>query len=229
MLQNMVFAQATRPDTLFLTTAAQYQRSVYDAAIGAQSRLYNGGQHRDYLSKNDESPYFGVDDWQYGFIIYDDERYDSVGLFYDLSRDQVITEHMRTGSKIELIPNKVAMFEMNGHLFERLYPDSGDVITEGFYERLYSGSTPVYVKRTRNLISRTSSSEVLYSFEEKNRIFIRKAQRYYPVKSRKSVLRVLNMKPSQMRALLKREKLFYKSDRERAIVLMARAYDSTTP
>lgn len=226
-LQVVAVGQSAKPDTLFLAAADRYQRSLYNAAIGGQSRLYNGTEHRDYISRNDETPYFGIDDWQFGFIYYDDERYDSVAMFYDLSRDQVITEHVLTGAKIELIAQKISMFEINGHLFERLHKDSAGVITEGFHERLYDGGTNVYVRRTRILTSRPSSNEIIYSFEDKNRIYLRRNGKYFPVRSKRSVLNVLDDKRSSLRSVLKEEKIKFKKARERAIVLMARTYDSS--
>lgn len=227
ILQGAAFGQQTDADTLFLSTARQYQRSLYDASIRGQSRLFNGTEHRDYLSQNDESPYFGIDDWQWGYIYYDDERYDSVALFYDLSRDQIITEHMLTGAKIELIAKKISAFTMNGHYFERLYPDSAGVISEGFYERLYNGDTKVYVRRTRHLVSRASGNELLYSFEERNRIYLLKDRHYYPVKTKKSVLSVLDDKRAEIRDMLKKEKIRLKYGREHGIVRMAETFDST--
>lgn len=226
-IQVAVFGQSPRPDTLFLTASRQYQQSVYDASIKGQSRLYNGTEHRDYLSRNDETPYFGIDDWQYGFIYYDDERYDSVGMFYDLSTDQVIIEHMLTGAKIELVSKKISRFQMNGHYFERLYPDSARVIGEGFYERLYNGDTKVYVRRTRTLITKPAGNVLEYKFVQRDRIYLFKDHRYYPVKSKKSVYKVLRDKKQEVRAAMKGDRIPYKYDRERAIVKMVQAYDAT--
>jgi hypothetical protein len=225
-LQVTAFGQQAKPDTLFLAAARQYEQTLYTTSIGGQSRLYNGTEHRDYLAKDDENPYFGQDDWQYGFILYDDERYDSVALFYDLSRDQVITEHILTGAKIELVAKKISAFEMNGHFFERLYPDSSHVISEGFYERIYAGPTRVYVKRTKTLASKASGNELIYSFDERNRVYLKKDGRYYPVRTKRAVLQILSEKRPELKAMLKREKLKFKFDREQAIVRMASTYDS---
>jgi hypothetical protein len=226
LLQGAVFGQS-RPDTLFLAAARQYQQSLYDGSIRGQSRLFNGTEHRDYLAQSDENPYFNIDDWQYGFIYYDDVRYDSVAMFYDLSRDQVITEHMLTGAKIELIAKKISSFQMDGHLFERLYKDSAGVISEGFYERLYNGPTKVYVRRTKQLSSRPSGNELVYTFDQRNRIYLKKGNHYYPVKTKKSVFRVLGDKKPALRAMLKNEEIKFKVAREHGIVRMAQTYDST--
>ena len=228
LLQGAALGQQTRPaDTLFLAAARQYQQSLYHTSIGGQSRLYNGTEYRDYLAQGDENPYFGIDDWQYGYVYYDDERYDSVAMFYDLSRDQVITEHVLTGAKIELIAKKVSVFEIGKHFFERLYRDSSGVISEGFYERLYDGNTKVYVKRTKTLSSRASGNELIYTFDERNRVYLLKQNRYHPVKTKKSVLNVFSDKKSELKSMLKQEKIKFKTDRERAIVRMAQTYDST--
>lgn len=227
LLQNAAFGQQVGVDTLFLSAARQFQQSVYDRSIGGQSRLFNGTEHRDYLSHDEEHPYFGIDDWQWGHIYYDDERYDSVALFYDLSRDQVITEHMLSGAKIELISPKISAFTMNGHYFERLHRDSSGIISEGFYERLYNGDTKVYVRRSKILTSRASGNELLYSFDERNRVYMLKDQVYYPVKSKKSVFKVLSDKKPELRSILKKEKIIFRNERERGIVLMAQTYDST--
>jgi hypothetical protein len=138
----------------------------------------------------------------------------------------VITEHVLTGAKIELVAKKISAFEMNGHFFERLYRDSTGVISEGFYERLYAGPTRVYVKRTKTLTSKASGNELIYSFDERNRVYLLKAGRYFPVRSKRSVLQLLSEKKPELRAMLKREKLKFKLDRERAIVRMADTYDS---
>jgi hypothetical protein len=225
--QGVALGQQAKPDTLFLAAASQYQQSLYDASIRGQSRLYNGTEYHDYLSQDEEHPYFNVDDWQYGYVYYDDVRYDSVAMFYDLSRDQVITEHLLTGAKIELIAKKITSFEINGHVFERLYRDSSHVIAEGFYERLYNGRTKVYVKRTKNLSSRASGNELIYTFEEHNRVYLLKDNHYYPVKTKKSVLQVFADKKSELKSMMKEEKLKFKFDREHAIVRMAQTYDST--
>ncbi|HTF20543.1 MAG TPA: hypothetical protein VK658_20865 [Chryseolinea sp.] len=227
LLPVAALAQQARPDTLFLAAARQYQQSLYDASIRGQSRLYNGTEYRDYLAQGDENPYFGADDWQYGYVYYDDVRYDSVAMFYDLSRDQVITEHMLTGAKIELIVKKISAFEINHHPFERLYRDSSGVISEGFYERLYNGPTKVYVKRTKTLSSRASGNELIYTFDERNRVYLLKDNQYHPVRTKKSVLRVFGDKKPELKSMLKDEKIKFKTARERAIVRMAQTYDST--
>jgi len=225
-LASHVLGQVSKVDTAFVAAARQYKESLFEKDIKEQSRLYNGTEYRDYLAHNDEHPYFGVDDWSFGDVVYDDEIYHNVPLFYDLSRDRVITEHAMSGSKIELISKKVSRFSINGHQFVRLMRDDGNVIGEAFYEVLYSGKTGVYVRREKILHERAESSQMVYSFDDRNRIYIYKGGIYYPVKSKGGVLDVFRDHQQELKAMLKEENIRFKSNRELATARMAREYDS---
>ena len=124
--------QAANTDTTFLTLAKKNQEEIYNGFIYGQSRLYNGSEHRDYLSRDEEHPYFGADDWSYGDILYDDELYKNVPLFYDLSRDKVISEHVLNGAKLELVSEKISRFSMGGHTFVKLQKDQNNIIAPLF-------------------------------------------------------------------------------------------------
>jgi hypothetical protein len=219
------FAQVSKPDTAFLTSAKLHQEKLYDEFIYGQSRLYNGSEHRDYLSKNDEHPYFGVDDWVYGYILYDDELYENVPMFYDLSRDKVISEHILNGAKLELVAEKIARFSLSGHTFVRLRKNETQMISEGFYDLLYDGATKVYVRREKLLQEKVESNNIIARFEERNRIFIFKDGIYFPVKKKGSVLDVFSDRKEDLKSFLNKNKIKFKSDRETATVRLAEFYD----
>lgn len=220
------FSQTTKADTAFLATSKIYRASLYDKFIGGQSRLYNGTQYRDYLSHNDEHPYFGIDDWAYGFVIYDDEYYDSVALFYDIARDRIITEHLLSGSKIELITSKVSEFSLNNDHFAHLHKDNDGIIDDAFYHVLYDGKTKVYARYIKTLNTRAEGNELVYTFEERTRYYILKDGKYYPVKTKRSVLGVFKDRKQELKAELNKNKLRFKGNRARAIAIMAERYDA---
>jgi hypothetical protein len=214
------------PDTSFLTSAKSHQLALYNRYIHGQSRLYNGSEYRDFLSKNDEHPYFGVDDWVFGDILYDEELYQNTPLFYDIYRDKVISEHLLNGSKLELISEKVARFSLSGHTFVRLQADDAKIISSGFYDLLYDGDIKVYCRREKLLQRKIESQDILESFDERNRIFIFKDGVYNPVRKKGSVLDVLDDRRQELKSYLNDNKITYKADREKAIVQLARHYDS---
>lgn len=220
------FGQTARPDTAFLATSRNYQTSLYNKYIRGQSRLYNGTEYRDYLSHNDEHPYYGPDDWSYGYVVYDDERYDSVALFYDISRDRVITEHLLSGAKIELVTAKLMEFTLNGDHFVHLRPDKTGEIADAFYQVLYDGKSKVYARHTKTLNTRAEGNELVYTFDNKVRYYILKDGVYHSVKSKKSVLKVFEDKKQAVRSELNKSALRFKTDRAKAIAKMAERYDN---
>lgn len=219
-------AQPSKPDTAFLSSAREYEVTLYNQFIHGQSRLYNGSEYRDFFSKNDEHPYFGVDDWTYGDIVYDEELYKNIPLFYDIYHDKVITEHLLNGAKLELISEKVQRFSFSGHTFVRLERDEAKVIGEGFYDRLYDGPTKVYCRREKQLQHKIESNDIIARFDEKTRIYILRNGTYFPVKKKGSVLDVLSDRKQELKSFLKKNKISFKTDRERAIARLAEHYDS---
>lgn len=219
-------AQSAKPDTAFLTSAKEHQYAMYDRYIYGQSRLYNGSEYRDFFSRNDEHPYFAVDDWSYGDILYDEELYRNVPLFYDLYHDKIITEHILNGSKLELVSEKVMRFSIAGHTFVRLKKDETGTISEGFHDLLYDGINKVYCRREKQLQQKIESNTIIARFEEKNRIFILKNGVYFPVKKKGSVLAVFSDRKQELKAFLKKNKIVFGADREKAIVRLAEHYDS---
>jgi len=219
-------AQQAKPDTAFVSLAKKSQVQAYNQFIHGQTRLNNGSGYRDYYSTNDEHPYFGEDDWSYGTIVYDDEFYEHVPMFYDISSDNVVSEHSLNGAKLVLIAKKIKRFELDGHTFVRLQQDELKTISEGFYDLLYDGKTKVYVRRAKTLEQKTEPTGITYSFAEKNRVYILKAGIYYPVKSKGSVLEVFKDQKQQVKSFMNKNKINLKADREGAIARIAEFYDA---
>jgi hypothetical protein len=197
----------------------------YTADIGGQARLYNGSAYKDFLSRNDEHPYFGIDDWVYGDIVYDEALYVNVPMFYDISSDKVITEHALSGAKLELITAKVDRFSLGRHQFVRIAPGETDYVS-GFVEVLYDGETKVFARREKILMEKVESNSIVPRFDEKNRLHIKKGDSYYPVKSKGSVYDVFSDKRQELKSFLGKQKIRYRADREYAIVQLATQYDS---
>lgn len=220
------YAQDLAPDTSFLAVARSYPLELYNQAIHGQARIYNGTEYRDYFSRNDEHPYFGIDDWAYGDVYYDDELYKNVPLFYDISRDRIITEHMLNGAKLELINEKIKRFSLDEHQFIRITDSDARVIPSGFVEILYDGQTKVYARREKNLVQKVESNDIIARFDVRDRLYIKKGNSYYPVKKKRSVLAVFSDKKSELKTFLNKNKITFNLDREAAIAQMAEFYDA---
>ncbi len=226
MITTNAFAQPSRPDTSFLTSARVHQEALYNQLIYGQSRLYNGSEYRDFFSKDDEHPFYLIDDWSFGDIVYDEELYKNIPLFYDIFHDKVITEHLLNGSKLELISEKVERFSFSGHTFVRLRSDASNVISEGFYDVLFNGNTKVYARREKTLQHKIEANSIIDRFDERTRLFILNKGVYYPVRSKGSVLDVLADRKQEVRSFIGKNKIKFKVDRENAIARITEYYDS---
>jgi hypothetical protein len=219
------YCQTTKTDTAFLAQATTKAIALYSTTISHQSRLYNGNDYVIYLSKEEEHPYFGTDDWAYGSIVYWDELYENVPLLFDLSVDQVIVEHER-GSPIRLIPEKVQRFTMMNHTFVRLLRDDKNKLADGFYDELYNGQTKVYAKYFRAYRETLEAPRIIPHFDASVRYYLVKDGNFHVVKSKGSVLQVLGDRKSELKSFLRKNRIRYNDDREKAIVRLAEFYDT---
>ena len=218
--------QLFKPDTTVLAQAKEDTKKIYFQSIRGQSRLYNGSDHIMYQSKEDEHPYFPMDDWTFGTIVYDASFYENVPLMYDISQDKVLTEHVLNGSVMELVGKKIERFTMQAQVFVRLGKDASDKINEGFYEMLYSGLSKVYAKHEKVKQEFIRDQEIFARFDAKTRYFIFKNETYFPVQSKSSVLRVFDDRKQDVKKFISKNSLSFKTNRGKAIAQIAAFYDS---
>lgn len=224
-LQTSSYSQSAPLDTAFLADSRKKIVSLYAASIQQQSRLYNGTDYVLYSSRDEEHPYFNLDDWIFGSITYWGELYENVPVMYDLSTDQVVTEHNR-GNPIKLIPEKVDGFVIADHTFQRLMSNDTLKIAEGFYERLHDGTTKVYAKHQKVYREDITAREVIPRFEESTRYFILKNGVLSQVKKKGSVLDTFEDRKQEVKTFMKKNRIRFKDNRAAAIVRVAEYYDT---
>ena len=221
------YSQVAKVDTSFLAQAKTRSIALYAATILDQSRLFNGSDYIVYLPKDEEHPYYATDDWSTGSIMYWDELYENVPLLFDLSIDQVIVEHDR-GSPVRLIPEKVQRFTILGHTFVRLLRDDKNKISDGFYDQLYNGKSKVYAKYSKAYRETLQAPNVIPSFDESVRYYVVKDGNFHVVKTKGSVLQVLSDRKSELKNFLRKNRIRYNDNREKAIVRLTEFYDTLT-
>jgi hypothetical protein len=214
-------------DTSFLAASKKKLVTKYTESIQRQSRLYNGTDYIVYFTKYDEHPYFTSDDWVFGSVLYWGELYENVPLMYDLTIDELITEHAR-GNPIRLIAQKIESFKISEHTFVRLRPDDKNKIAEGFYDRLYDGMSKVYAKYHKNFRETLEEKEVIPHFDEITRYYVFKDGVLHNVRTKASVLQVFEDRKQELKAFLRKSRLNFKSSRDVAIARAAEFYDSLT-
>lgn len=225
LMHSHSYSQVNQVDTAFLATSRAKMVSLYAGSIQQQSRLYNGTDYVMYMSRDEEHPYFSIDDWIFGSIGYWGEVYENVPVMYDLSTDQVITEHNR-GNPIKLIPDKVDGFVISDHTFQRLRNNGTNKIAEGFYERLYDGTTKVYAKHQKVYREDITAREVIPRFEESTRYYIFKNGTLTQVKKKGSVLDTFEDHKQEVKSFMKKNRIRFNDNRAVAIVRVTEYYDT---
>jgi hypothetical protein len=226
LVPAQVFSQS-RVDTSLLAASVANAKKVYLDFIQGNAHLYNGSEYRTYQSLNEEHPYFISDDWAMGSIVYDNELNESIPMMYDIRNDKVVIDHFSSGNKIELISKKVSEFNLRGHNFVALKPDSvNEQIQAGFYDQLYKGKIRVYARRTKQYEESIEAKTLMRSFTEKNKYFLLKDGKYLPVNSKAAALNALNDKRKMLKQHLSKSRIRYKNEKEKWLVTLAGYYDS---
>jgi hypothetical protein len=212
-------------DTLFLGAAVKNTIKFYSKSIQGQASLYNGSQYKEpNRSDNDQHPFFGSDDWVFGTVNYDGEFYDNVPLLYDITADKVVTENYYNADQIALVNEKLNAFTIGKHTFAKISHKT--LPRSGFYQVLYDGESQVVVRRQKVIREKIVSQTIEIEFDPRYRYFLYKNGAYFQVRTKASVLRVLNDEKTALRQFISRQKIRFKHSPETALQLVAAHYDT---
>lgn len=225
------YAQIIKTDSAFLNNAKSNAISLYEDQVRTQSYLINGGSynklqllHND-LSRLDEAhPYYAFE-WIPGSVLYGGEHYNA-SFVYDLSAGNLIMQIISLQKQILLVKEKVDQFTLGEHHFVKLNRTSS--IDGGFYELIYDGQTKVFVRKIKKM-ERVVGYDVDFPFKyvSKTNYYIKKDDRYFLVKSKRSVLKVLAGKESVLKVFVRSQAKSFKEDPVFFIREMARLYDQS--
>lgn len=220
-------SQAPR-DTTFITSAKANTIDLYQKALRTQSRLYNGSKYAAPKQTFEQHPYFASEDWITGAVFYDGEYFADIPLMYDLLLDAIVTEHYPSGHFLELVPEKLQRFSMGDHYFEKIENESvsNSLPKTGFYEILYDGKTRVIASRQKFLREKIEAPDIIVTYEERNRYFILTNDVFVPVKSKSSVLKLLDDRKRELKRFLKQKQIKFSTNRELALKSLAEYYDT---
>jgi len=223
------FCQETNDEAL---SSVALSKAVYeyDNYFGKNLSLYTGKQYNDKFSQIGDHQFFMDDYWEQGSVVFDEQFYDSVYLKYDIFNDELLVEYFSDNGlamTLMLQKTKVNGFSLQGHTFIRLQADSAATIKTGFYDQLFIGTNVSAYARRQKEIVRTSGSNTLHDdFVQKDKYFLQKNGIYYTVKKRSSVVRVLADHKKAVKQFIKSNNLYFQTERDRDITVVARYYES---
>jgi hypothetical protein len=230
VLAFIPFLSSAQADTSFVSKAVHKAASQYQEAIGVQAHVYSGPEYFVPGKPHAQGhPFFVDKTYQSGQLSYDGAQFGEIPLLYDLVMDQLVTINQGGGHAQLLVKGRVAGFELHGHTFVHLQPDSGSTthVVPGFYDLRYKGDVAdLIIKRGKYLYERTTTDGLEGEYRLANKYYIVKDGAYHSVSNKASVLRVLQDQKKQLRKFANTQNLQFKKEREEAILQTLRYYNS---
>ncbi len=217
---GITLASAQKADSVASLIAQKSAINQYTQATFLNSRYFNGREYTIQEFRPTGHQFFEAFDWDTtATITYAGYSYTNIKAVYDVHRDIFIIENNNGLYRIMLDPEELTAFTIHNHRFKRIK----EGIRPGYYEIIYEGKTKVYCRRYKSRTEELSNRTVQIIYAIDDRYYIQKDQKYYQVKSKKSVLQVFKDKKREVRRFM-RGKIF-KENREKSIGEMAAYYD----
>jgi hypothetical protein len=225
---NNIFAQDTVAESSLVTKALVNARTFYQQSFGDQSTLYTGSQYAEYLSGFEKGqPYFYSEQPVIGSIIYDGAAYDSVVMRYNQVKDVlVISNHFNI---IQLGSEKVESFNLSNSAFIYLVKDSlnSNLVSSGFYNLLYDGKISLFKKQIKTIREKlTSNAELLRFVDVYDHYYIKKEDKFYPIKSKKNLFEILGDNKKEVKQFINANGLNFSKDPQNTLTKTIAYYDS---
>jgi hypothetical protein len=215
-------------DTAFVATSAGNAVKEYEKFIQGQTGLYNGSEYVYPERTNDEHPFYKEFDWLNGSVEYNGELYDKTAFLYDLTSDNLITEHFYNGEEIVLVKAKVKAFTLEGERFIHLNGTSllPGLSEPGFYRLYYDGPSRTIARITKAIEEAIESNKVERYFKLKTRIYVLKDGVYHKVSKRSEILKLFKDRKPALRAYAAKEKIVISRLFPSSFAKLAAYYDS---
>lgn len=202
----------------------------YNKAIGKQSRLYNGPDFSPYLFQSVTNANF-LDSTKFaaGTVNYDGIVYANVPLIYNIHKDLVLSLLYNRLFTYSLVSDEVASFDMLGHHFINVWPDSLNKQMEaGFYNEVYHGKLQVLGRYVKTLQNENTGPTIDKVFIEKDTYYLKKGKAYYNVTKSGDFYKVLADKKKELKKYLNDKNINFNHNKEQAMALLAAYYDKLT-
>jgi hypothetical protein len=220
-------SQGKLSDSETANLAASNLRSQFYEKMRAESFLSIGSDYSEYEPISDEHPFFLTDDWIQGSIRYNGITYENVPLQFDIRSQKLLTEHFSTGKKIQLVPEHVSWFKVDGHHFVFLNDAvTSGKISSGFYELLVEGKAQLWAAYSKAFQESTVTGKLTVRVDEASKYFIQKDNMFVSVSGKGSTLAALEDKKAILLQELKKNKVNFGRNKPAGLIQAVRLYNS---
>ena len=219
-----VKSQATRDSAYY--GSAERIIDLYYTALGEQAPIYNGNEYIEYaFSLQEGHPFFKYPLFMNGDIYFEGMLFHGVPMLYDLIKDQVVIRDFHNLYKINLPAYKIQQFILSDHVFVRIIRNDFNEINTGFYEQLYKGKVGLFAKRKKEIIEKRGTQQIDNVVISANTYYVMKKDVYYIFKNERGLLNILRDKKKEIQQYLKKNRIRYKDDPEKSMIIAVEYYN----
>lgn len=200
----------------------KYLSDLYDSLVGSNLRIYIGKKFYEPLSKEllEGNLYYADDDWTDGILGYQGQVYLNVTMRYHTFLDKLIILKPQGYESIEVPEKNVDFFVIHNTHFERLL-----LPQEGYYAILYSGGITIFTRHYSTRHEKNTDKNQVTELEAKQKYYVKKNNIVSQVKSKGSVMKVLNEHKAELRKFLRQRKIMFSRNRELALQALGEEFD----
>ena len=198
----------------------------YFTAVNELAVIFSGKEEPAYANYISNHPYLDTVGFRKGSISFDGRIYPNLLLRLNQDLEELIV--WTPNNRRIMIPREMldyAMIESLLILYHKPESADGRILSEGFYIRTYNGENKVWKRETASLMSKIVDYQMDYYFVKRPRIYVYMDGIYYPVSSKKSILKLFSSQKSELKNFIKQHKLNFRNNTENAIIAVANYYD----
>jgi hypothetical protein len=188
---------------------------IYHAFLFPETALYNSVEYVPFpFLFTGSHPFYQTPVFKTGSLSFNNIVYYNVPLMYDVIQQLLIVGQSEGFIKIQLDGELVNWFTLSGQYFTKLGKDStaDGFPGPGFYAVLYSGKSVLLKKESKNILENVNVEGIERTAVGSNSYYLFKNNRYYHIKNKKSLLKVLTDRKKEIRQFMRRNKLDMKGD-----------------
>jgi hypothetical protein len=204
---------------------AQADSSAQKQTIDFTAEIFNGKEHVGYFAGIEGTAYYQDNDWQPGSVLYRDIYYPQVWLKYDLIQKELIVRHPGNRVAITLYTPRIKSFSIAGKKFIRVTENDTTCLSPGIYEEIQKGKMDFYILRSKYLLETATAYGMEREFLVKDLYYVIKDHKCHPVKSKKSIMKLVREKKSAIKADLRKKDLVYRRDIEASLTEIITYYN----
>ena len=223
-MQAQVLTGSSYVEKVTLNTLENYTNAQH-----SEAPIYNGKVYRpDLKLDGDGHTLFQDSKYATGTIVYNGLSYTNVGILYDLVLDQLVLLNFDEVGGIMVPSDHIDAFSIHNHTFINLKTIKAEAtkINPGYYDLLYSGTKDLLAKRTKKIAETTNQHKVIRTVSQQDKYYLLKDTVYIPIKNKTDLLKQLSETQQQNQLFIKKQRLNFRKEKEKAMVELLKFHDS---